>query len=88
MAAEFDRAGLHEASAHAAMAAAAIEEAGRRCGPGDLRTDVELDFDLDEHGRVWMYREGHATIIGRRNAACAEMGRFLVSVVLGDCPPD
>ena len=46
----------------------------------DLRTDVELEFELDEHGRVWMIREGDCWIIGRVGAVCAEMRRFLAEV--------
>jgi hypothetical protein len=45
-----------------------------------LRT---LDFDLDEHGRVWAYVEGDAHMIGRRDSVCAEMRRFLTAVALG-----
>lgn len=50
----------------------------------DFRTDIDLDFELDEHGRVWMIREGDCHIIGRRDAVCAEMRRFLRTIVLGD----
>jgi hypothetical protein len=46
--------------------------------------DVETDFELDEHGRVWMIREGDCHIIGRRNAVRAEMRCFLRTIVLGD----
>lgn len=49
----------------------------------ELRTDVECEFELDEHKRVWMIREGDCHIIGRKNAVCAEMRRFLAAVVLG-----
>jgi hypothetical protein len=51
--------------------------------PEALRGDVDLDFELDEHGRVWMIREGDCHIIGRSDAVCAEMRRFLAGVVLG-----
>lgn len=54
---------------------------GSRRDPG---TDVELELGMDEHGRVWMYVEGHAHMIGRREAVCAEMRRFLVAAVLGE----
>ena len=49
---------------------------------GDMRTYVDLDFELDEHGRVWMIRERDCHIIGRTNAVCAEMRRFLRAVLL------
>jgi hypothetical protein len=48
----------------------------------DMRTNVELEFEVDEHGRVWMIREGDCHIIGRRNAVCSEMRRFLRMVLL------
>jgi hypothetical protein len=64
------------------MAADAAGEAPE--GDGDLRTDVELDFEADEHGRVWMIREGDCHVIGRTAAVCAEMRRFLAAVVLGE----
>ena len=48
---------------------------------GDGGADVGLEFELDEHGRVWMIREGDCWIVGRRDAVCAEMRRFLASVV-------
>jgi hypothetical protein len=49
-----------------------------------LPTDVELQFELDEHGRVWIIRDGECDIIGRRNAVCAEMRRFLDAAVLDE----
>src|SRR4051812_44053716 len=82
LAAEFDRARLFQAAAYAAMAADAARQT-----PGaeeDLRTDVESEFCLDEHGRVWIILEGDCHIIGRCNAACAEMSRFLASVALDE----
>jgi hypothetical protein len=84
LATELDELRLYQAAAYASMAVDAIE---RRDDGGvndnDLRTDVELEFEFDEHGRVWMYREGDAHIIGRTNAVCMEMRRFLANVVLG-----
>jgi len=47
-----------------------------------MRTDVDLDFRVDEYDRVWIIREGDCQIIGRRHAVCAEMTRFLASGVL------
>lgn len=67
------------------MVVDAIDQSGGEPEPeGDMRTDVELDFELDEHGRVWLIREGDCHIIGRTSAVCAEMRRFLASIVLGD----
>jgi hypothetical protein len=82
LAAEFGRSGFHEAAAYAEMAAEAV---GRAISPPeDRRTDVDLDFCLDEHGRVWIILEGDCHIIGRRGAVCAEMGKFLAATVLGE----
>lgn len=89
LAAEFDLARLSKAAAYASMAAAAAGEAVRAAGEDEeMRTDIDLDFCLDEHGRVWMIREGDCHIIGRRGAACAEMRRFLAEVVLNESAPD
>ena len=74
LAAALEAAGFAEAAEWASKAAAAVGEVD---APGDLRTDVEVEFDLDEHGRVWMYRDGDCTIIGRHKAVCAQMRRFL-----------
>lgn len=87
LAGELDRARLYKAAAHVALAADAVREGVRGWREKeDLRTDVELDLGLDEHGRVWMYLEGDAHMIGRRHAVCAEMRRFLVAAVLGRTP--
>jgi hypothetical protein len=85
LAAEFDRARLFQAAAYAAMAA----DAARQPPGGEeaLRTDVESEFCLDEHGRVWIILEGDCHIIGRRHAVCAEMTRFLATAVLGEGSP-
>ena len=83
LAAELDEAGLYRAAAYAGMAADATDDAPKRPEDYDLRTDVELDFETDEHGRVWMIREGDCHIIGQTHAVCAEMRRFLVAVVVG-----
>jgi hypothetical protein len=85
LAAGLDQAGLHQAAAYASMAVDSIERsAGEEIHAKAMRTDVDLDFTLDEHGRVWMIREGDCHVIGRTDAVCAEMRRFLASVVLGD----
>jgi hypothetical protein len=84
LAAELDEAHLYQAAAYASMAVDAIDRTG---GEGekdrDTRTEVDLDFELDEHGRVWMIREGDCHIIGGINSVCAEMRRFLRIVTLG-----
>ena len=85
LAAELDEAKLYKAAAYASMAADAIAEGpAATLSEAQLRTDVELEFEVDEHGRVWMMREGDCHIIGRANAVCAEMRRFLATVVLRD----
>jgi len=76
--AELDEARLYRAAAYVAMAVDAMD----LTLPGPVndnrpRTDVELEFELDEHGRVWMIREGDCHIIGRKEAVRAEMWRFL-----------
>lgn len=87
LAAELDDARLYQAAAYASMAADAISQ-----GPApaltadDLRTDVECEFEVDEHGRVWLIRDGDCFIIGRTNAVLAEMRRLLSAVVLGREP--
>lgn len=86
LAAELDDAALYKAAAYASMVADAIADSRGETQVLDLRTDVDLDFELDEHGRVWMIREGDCHIIGRRDAVCAEMRRFLRTVVLGGDP--
>jgi hypothetical protein len=78
-----DRLELYHASAYVSMAADALGEiANDPVRDLDLRTDIEVEFEFDEHGRVWMICEGDCHIIGRTNAVCAEMRRFLTSVVL------
>jgi hypothetical protein len=78
LAAELDEARFHHAAAYVAMALEAMDatpEAAVNDNSGC--NDVECYFDLDEHNRVWMYLEGDPYIIGRREAARAEMWRFL-----------
>lgn len=81
---ELEAAGLHQAAAHAAMAADAVarfagasHSSKHAAEEPDLRTDVEIEFELDEHGRVWMIREGDCWSLGRLAAVRAEMVRFL-----------
>lgn len=88
LASSLDIAGLHHAAAYASMAVDAITHPDGPPTTGlDMRTDVELEFELDEHDRVWMIREGDCHIIGRTNAVCAEMRRFLTAVVTGSPLP-
>jgi hypothetical protein len=49
------------------------------------RTDVGLEFELDEPGRLRMIREGDCHIIGRRDAVRLEMWRFLAGTESGGC---
>lgn len=56
---------------------------GRRVRNDDRGADVDLDFTLDEQGRAWMIREGDCYILGRAEAVCAEMRRFLADVAAG-----
>lgn len=84
LAAELDDARLFQAAAYASMAAdAVLHNGGEALSDNDLRTDVDLEFEFDEHGRVWMIRDGDCHIIGRTNAVCAEMRRFLGVVLRG-----
>ena len=72
LAAELDDAHLYRAAAYASMAVDAINQSRGEPQPdGDMQTDVDLDFELDEQGRVWMIREGDCHIIGRTDAVCA-----------------
>jgi hypothetical protein len=84
LAAELDAAALYKAAAYASMVADAIADSDGETREPDLRTDIDLDFELDEHDRVWMIREGDCHIIGRRDAVCAEMRRFLRMIVFSE----
>lgn len=66
------------------MVADAIRTDSETARDEDMRTNVELEFELDEHDRVWMTREGDCYILGRKDAVCAEMRRFLRTTVLAD----
>lgn len=73
-----DEARLFQAAAWVAMAVDEIDRSLPEPANDDPpASDVELEFDLDEHGRVWMYRNGDAYIIGRKAAVAGEMWRFL-----------
>lgn len=84
LAAQLDDARLFRAAAYASMVADAIRSDGETGRDEDMRTDVELDFELDEHDRVWMIREGDCYILGRKDPVCVEMRQFLRTIVLGD----
>ena len=87
LAAELDDARLFQAAAYASMAADAISR-----GPAppptddDLRTDVECEFEIDEHDRIWLIRRGDCLIMGRTSSVFPEMRRLISSVVLGHEP--
>jgi hypothetical protein len=51
--------------------------AGRGKAPAGAEAD--LSFELDEHGRVWMVGDGDCHVLGRREAVCAELRRFLAA---------
>jgi hypothetical protein len=76
--AELDQARLHRAAAHVSMAVEAMAEAPEPAVNDNVfKSDVECEFELDEHGRVWMYKDGDAHIIGRKDYVRTEMWRFL-----------
>jgi len=76
--AELDQARLHKAAACVSMAVEAMAKAPEPAVNDNVfRSDVECEFDLDEHGRVWMYRDGDCQIIGRKDYVRTEMWRFL-----------
>jgi hypothetical protein len=76
--AELDGARLYQAAAYVAMAVDAMErDPEPSVNDNDLRSDVECEFELDEHDRVWMIRDGDCHIIGRKDYIRKEMWRFL-----------
>lgn len=76
--AELDQARLHKAAAHVSAAVHAITgEPDPAVNDNVYRSDVECQFELDEYDRVWMYRDGDAHIIGRKDYIRTEMWRFL-----------
>lgn len=82
LAAELDDAQLYQAAAYASMAADAIDYGGGEAlSENDMRTDVDLDFELDEHGRIWMIREEDCHIIGRADATVLKMLDFCRKVL-------
>jgi hypothetical protein len=87
LAAELDEVRLFQAAAYVSMGVDAINRSpAPELTAAELRTDIELEFELDEHGRVWMIREGDCHVIGRQGdleAVCVEMRKFLANVALG-----
>lgn len=76
--AELDLARLHQAAAYVSMAVVAMAKDPKgRVSDKKYKSDVECEFELDEHDRVWMYRDGDCQIIGRKNYIRTEMWRFL-----------
>jgi hypothetical protein len=72
-------------AAHIAMAIEAMDLALPASADGKRPpTDIDLHFELDEHGRVWMIREGDCHILGRRDSVRDEMWRFLRGLLLDD----
>ncbi len=94
LAAGLDEASLPLAAAYVSMAVDAIEGssafgqarddvAGSRPEGEAVLNGVDLDFTLDEQGRVWMIREGDCHALGPAEAVCGEMRRFLAGVACG-----
>ena len=78
LAGEMDAAGFEVAAAYVRLAGEALEDRlpcdwGRSSGP----PGEEAEFEVDEHGRVWVVRDGLCEVIGRRDGVVAEMRRFL-----------
>lgn len=79
LATDLDEAQLYQAAAYASMVADSVAHTGEHGNDNGPVTDIELEFELDEHGRVWMIRDGDCHIIGRRLAVSTEMRRFLAA---------
>lgn len=78
LAAELDEARLHQAAAYVGMAVEAMErDPEPAVNDNRPRPDAECEFELDEHDRVWMIRDGDCHIIGRKAEIRKEMWRFL-----------
>ena len=85
LAAELDQVHLYQAAAYASMVADAIDNnRGKEVDRNITRTDVESDFELDEHGRVWLIKDGDCFIIGRKLAIIIEMRRFISNTTTTD----
>lgn len=76
--AELDQGRLHQAAAYVSMAVDAMaRDPDPAVNDNVFRSDVECQFELDEHDRVWMIRDGDCHIIGRKDYVRSEMWRFL-----------
>jgi hypothetical protein len=85
LAAELDLAHLYQAAAYASMVADAIDNSRvKEVNRNIIRTDVDSEFELDEHGRVWLIKNGDCFIIGRKLAVIVEMRRFISNTVSAD----
>lgn len=85
LAAELDEAHLYQAAAYASMVADAIDnDRGKEVDGSITLTDIESEFELDEHGRVWLIKDGDCFIIGRKLAIIIEMRRFLSNTLTAD----
>lgn len=76
LAAELEDVDLFQASAYASMVVDATDQHGggaKDRGP-DVRTDVELDFELDQHGRVWMAARATASLLAGRTPSARRCG--------------
>jgi hypothetical protein len=81
LAAELDQARLYQAAAYASMVADSIDHrCGQAVNDNGEAPDLELRFELDEHGRVWLLP--HCEIVGRRLEVCAQMLSFLAAAGL------
>jgi hypothetical protein len=80
--AELDQARLHQSAAYVSMAVDAIARAPEPAVNDNVfRSDVECQFEVDEYDRVWMYRDGDAHIIGRKDYVRTEMWRFIRTIL-------
>src|SRR5688572_8618128 len=81
LAAELDDARLFQAAAYASMAADAIDQGPAPTPTSELlRTDVECEFEVDEHDRIWLIRRGDCLIIGKTSSVFPEMRRLISAV--------
>ncbi|MBV8686816.1 MAG: hypothetical protein JOZ90_10590 [Alphaproteobacteria bacterium] len=68
LAAELDEARLYQAAAYASMVADAVDQSrGQPVSARAAATDVELEFELDEHGRAAKSRSPNGSDGGRNS---------------------
>jgi len=73
--AELDQARLHQAAAYVSMAVDSMaKEPDDAVNDNVFRSDVECQFEADEHGRVWMYRTETARSSAARNISGRRCG--------------